>query len=144
MRIIKNYLLYTIYLLSLTVIIDLVLLFSLEYLFSPIYNWFSGLGAILKILILILGIGLFKGLMDFISYIGAYLVTITDRAFKFELNAFQSIFTVIISFANIVLCVKVLWDSFITFHFWDIVFFILSMSFILGMNLLLLKKFDNK
>jgi hypothetical protein len=144
MKFIKNYLIYTIYLLSLIVIIDLILSFSLEYLFFPIYNWFNSLGIIIKILVLIIGIGLFKGLMDLIGFIGAYLVTLTDRAFKFELNVFQSIFSTILFFGNIILGIKILWDSFTTFHFWDIIFFILCLSFIFGMNLLLVKKFDEK
>ena len=142
MKFIKNYVIYTIYLLSLIVIIDLILSFSLEYLFFPIYNWFNSLGTIIKILVLILGIGLFKGLMDLIGLIGAYLVTLTDRAFKFELNSFQSIFSFILFFGNIIIGIKILWDSFSSFHFWDIVFFILCLSFIFGMNLLLVKKFE--
>jgi hypothetical protein len=144
MKFIKNYIIYTVYLLFLIVIIDLVLSFSLEYLFFPIYNWFNGLGIVLKILILILGIGLFKGLMDLIGFIGAFLVTLSDRAFKFELNTFQSIFSTILFFANIILGIKVLWDSFASFNFWGILFFILCLSFIFGMNLLLVKKFDDK
>ena len=144
MKFIKNYIIYTIYLLFLIVIIDLILSFSLEYLFFPIYNWFNSLGIIIKILVLMLGIGLFKGLMDLIGFIGAYLVTLSDRAFKFELNTFQSIFSTILFLVNIILGIKVLWDSFSSFHFWDILFFMVCLSFIFGMNLLLLKKFDDK
>ena len=144
MKFIKNYVVYTIYLLFLIVIIDLILSFSLSYLFFPIYNWFNGLGAIIKIVVIMLGIGLFKGLMDFIGFIGAYLVKVTDKAFKFELNTFHLIFSIILFFINIILGIKILWDGFTTFHFWDILFFILCLSFILGMNLLLVKKFDDK
>ena len=142
MKFLKNYIGYIMYLLSLILIIDFILSFSLGFLFFPIYNWFNGLGTIIKILVLIFGIGLFKGLMDLIGLIGAYLVTLTDRAFKFELNSFQSIFSFILFFGNIIIGIKILWDSFSTFHFWDIVFFILCLSFIFGMNLLLVKKFD--
>ncbi len=132
------------YLLSLILIIDFILSFSLGFLFFPIYNWFNGLGTIIKILVLIFGIGLFKGLMDLIGFIGAYLVTLSDRFFKFELNTFQSIFSFILFFLNIIFCIKELWYSFSSFHFWDILFFIICLSFIFGMNLILVKKFDEK
>ncbi len=144
MNFFKNYIGYPVYLLSLIVIIDLILSFSLGYLFFPIYNWFNDLGIIFKILVLMLGIGLFKGLMDLIGFIGGYLVKLTDRAFKFELNSFQYIFSFILFILNILFCIKELWNSFSLFHFWDIIFFILCISFILGMNFILVNKFDEK
>jgi hypothetical protein len=144
MKFLKNYIIYTIYLLILIIIIDTVLSLSLDYIFFPIYNWFSNLNIIFKLIILMLGIGLFKGLMDLIGIISESLVTLSDRIFRFEINTFQIILTFLLFILNILLSLKIIWDGFPSFNFWGILFFLLCVSYALGMNLLLVKKFDKK
>jgi hypothetical protein len=144
MKFIKNYIFFTVYLLCLLLFINFVLSLSLSFLFFPIYNWFNGFGTIFKIFILIFGIGLFSGLMNIIGMIGGLIVVFVDGIFKFELNTFQTLISISLFILNIGIDIKVLWDSFNTFNFWNILLFILCIGFIIGMNYLLVQKFDNK
>lgn len=123
-------------------IIDYILGLLLENVVFKFLNWFNDLNIFFQIFIIVVGgFGLLMGILKLFYFLGVFM---NFYLFKYiPENMFIAFFSVIIFIGNIILDLKVLWDSFPKFDFWLIVEFVFLAAFIYGFNTVLLIRRDD-
>ena len=121
-------------------VLNFILLNCFNYVLFPIFDWFYTLSLSLKIIIIILGLGATYSIITGLTIILGGLVSIcTKRILKIQITQNLINFGYLIIVANVVMELKVLWDSFIKFNFWD---YVIIIPFCLGVIISLNKLLD--
>ena len=119
---------------------NFILLNCFNFVLFPIFNWFYTLSLGLKFLIIFIGLGATYSIIKvLIGILGALVFVPTKRILKIQVTQNLINFGYLIIVANVVMELKVLWDSFIKFNFWD---FVIIIPFCLGIIITINKLLD--
>lgn len=146
MKRIKTVLLSIGYLITIIVLIGLTdYLLGLFYyhVLSGILNWFNGLSLFLKIILACLvGIGVLMSITYFFSFVSTAFNAFIFYFFPY--NKFTLVSSVILVVLNILLGVKVLWDSIPGLTFWTVIEFIILAGLVISINAIFIERHKMK